>query len=290
MENKKTIHKFTNNNSNYYTSHKNSTNKEHSYILAFEGRFFTDNNSLKLLYFSWQQLNKQLKKEAKIFLGENDEKLFFIYNIKSKEHLPAESGGTFSDLRFMAANLTIDEAHMTAKAAALINWHKINNLCIKCGSETRQNNDGNIRQCNNKICSYQIFPRLYPAIIVLVTFQDKCLLGRQKKWPDNQFSTIAGFVEPAESLENAVAREVFEETNIMISKIKYHSSQPWPFPSSLMLGFNATATTKEIKLNDNELEQAAWFSKEDLLSGVCKLPPPLSISRALINDWINKAK
>lgn len=286
MKNKEIIHTFSNKNSNYQNSHKSSGNRTENYILAYEGKLYATNNTLKLLLFSSKQLDNKLKIKKRIFLCGDEKNLFYLYDIERKEQLPSKKAGTFFDLRAIANNLSINESHLAAKAIALINWHKINKFCIKCASKTKQSHNGNSRQCNNEKCRYQIFPRLDPAIIVLVTFQNKCLLGRQKTWPDKQFSTIAGFVEPAESLENAVAREVFEETNVKISKIKYHSSQPWPFPSSLMLGFNAVAITKDIKLNDNELEQAAWFSKDDLLIGTCRLPPPLSISRALIDDWI----
>ena len=113
------------------------------------------------------------------------------------------------------------------------------------------------------------------------------MLGRQTGWPDDRYSTIAGFVEPGESLEDAVQREVFEETNIETSDVRYHSSQPWPFPSALMLGFTAAATSTDIQLNDEELEDAQWFSRKQLLSGFPKLPYRLSIARRLVDDWLH---
>jgi len=123
---------------------------------------------------------------------------------------------------------------------------------------------------------------------VLVHDRDRCLLGRQSSWPEGRYSTVAGFVEPGESLEDAVAREVQEETDILVSDIRYHSSQPWPFPSSIMLGFTADAESEVITLNDGELEDARWFTHKELTSGHPKLPPRLSISRALVDSWIQR--
>ena len=138
----------------------------------------------------------------------------------------------------------------------------------------------------NPECGRVLFPRVDPAIIVLVSDGERCLLGRQASWPEARYSTIAGFVEPGESLEDAVRREVYEETNIHVGGVSYHSSQPWPFPSSLMLGFHAEATSSEIVLNDAELEDARWFTREDLASDFPKLPFRISIARRLVDHWI----
>jgi NAD+ diphosphatase len=141
--------------------------------------------------------------------------------------------------------------------------------------------------CTNPACRHESFPRLDPAIIVLVSDAERALLGRQASWPRGRYSTIAGFVEPGESLEDAVAREVFEETGVSVDGIEYHSSQPWPFPSSLMLGFTAHALTHEVHLRDQELEDARWFSRADLRAGVPLVPPSQSISYRLIEDWFD---
>ena len=148
-----------------------------------------------------------------------------------------------------------------------------------------------MRTCTNPACGKQIFPRTDPAIIVLVQAGDRCLLARQASWPPGRYSVIAGFVEPGESLEDAVKREVMEESGITVSEIYYQSSQPWPFPSSLMLGFMAHATTVEFNLIDNELEEARWMTRaeitQELQDGRLKLPPGLSISRRLIETWFD---
>ena len=132
-----------------------------------------------------------------------------------------------------------------------------------------------------------IFPRTDPAIIVLVADGDRCVLGRQSSWPEGRYSTIAGFVEPGESLEDAVRREVYEETNIRVGNVAYHSSQPWPFPAALMLGFVAEATSDDIRLNDGELEDARWFTRDELRSGDVGLPFQISIARRLVDHFIN---
>jgi NAD+ diphosphatase len=138
----------------------------------------------------------------------------------------------------------------------------------------------------NNDCRREIFPRVDPAIIVLVSDGDRCLLGRQASWPEGRYSTVAGFVEPGESLEDSVRREVYEETNIRVGTVSYHSSQPWPFPSSLMLGFMAEATSSDITLNDGELEDAQWFTRKELRSGFPKLPFQISIARRLVDYWL----
>ena len=138
----------------------------------------------------------------------------------------------------------------------------------------------------NTDCATEIFPRTDPAVIVLVHDGERCLLGRQASWPEHRYSTVAGFVEPGESLEDAVRREVYEETNIRVGAVSYHSSQPWPFPSALMLGFIAEATTSTIVLNDGELEDAQWFTREQLNSDFPKLPFRISIARRLVDHWL----
>jgi NAD+ diphosphatase len=168
----------------------------------------------------------------------------------------------------------------------MVLWHGSQRFCGRCGSPSKTESGGNTRLCINGDCGIRIFPRVDPAIIVLVSDRERCLLGRQAGWPEGRYSTIAGFVEPGESLEDAVRREVFEETNIAVHEVRYHSSQPWPFPSSLMLGFTAEASSEAILLNDGELEDARWFSRKELESGFPKLPYRLSIARRLVDDWL----
>jgi NAD+ diphosphatase len=149
-----------------------------------------------------------------------------------------------------------------------------------------------MRECTNPDCAQRHFPRTDPAIIVLVTHKDHCLLGRKPSWPPGLYSTIAGFVEPGECIEHAVQREVREETGIEVTEMHYQSSQPWPFPSSLMLGFRACASSTSICVGKDELEDALWISRDGLrgrlTSGTLRLPTDISISHRLIEGWYNE--
>lgn len=192
-----------------------------------------------------------------------------------------------SNLRRLFPLLPAAEVALLAYARAMVHWHARHSFCGACGSPTESTRGGHERSC--PACDIQSYPRLDPAIIVLVTHEDRCLLGRQPSWPEHQFSTLAGFVEPGETLEAAVQREVMEETDIRVRAPQYQHSQPWPFPSSLMLGFRAEAETTDIHCNDGELAEARWFTREDIISeaatGKPVLPPSLSISYRLIRDW-----
>ena len=224
-----------------------------------------------------------------IFLGMFKERPAFAVAIERSETAPFPDQGEFHDLRYLGSVVPPDEANLIAHARALVLWHRLQRFCGLCGSPTRAQSGGNTRTCTNNACGGNLFPRVDPAIIVLVSNGDRCLLGRQASWPEARYSTIAGFVEPGESLEDAVRREVKEETNIDTGAVRYHSSQPWPFPSSLMLGFVADAHNADIQLNDGELEDARWFTRKELRSGFPKLPYRLSIARRLVDDWISCA-
>lgn len=223
-----------------------------------------------------------------IFLGMYRHSPAFAVRIARDDAPPAADAGEYHDLRYLGSLLSADDANLVAHARALVLWHDMQKFCGNCGNKSRSESGGNSRVCSNEDCGVRIFPRVDPAIIVSVEFDDYCLLGRQTSWPDGRYSTIAGFVEPGESLEDAVRREVFEETNIRVSGITYDSSQPWPFPSSLMLGFRAFATSREIHLNDGELEDAQWFTRKQLRSGFPKLPHRVSIARRLVDQWLDE--
>jgi NAD+ diphosphatase len=201
--------------------------------------------------------------------------------------LPA--GGCFRELRSIAGDLPTDEAGLLAYARAMVLWRERHRFCGRCGSGTAASHSGHVLVCSAASCGHQQFPRIDPAVIVLVSDGERALLGRQTTWPKGRYSTIAGFVEPGESLEDAVAREVMEETGVSVSQVDYHSSQPWPFPSSLMLGFMARASSELIQLNDAELEDARWWSRAQIAAGEIGLPPPHSISFRLIEDWYDAA-
>ncbi|HWX36046.1 MAG TPA: NAD(+) diphosphatase [Steroidobacteraceae bacterium] len=222
-----------------------------------------------------------------ILLGRFGDTNFFTYEIESIEPPPLPPGTRFEDLRLVASLLPIDEAGLLGYARAIVSWRRRHRFCGMCGAETVSAKSGHMLVCSDPTCRNEQFPRIDPAIIVLVSDGVRALLGRQASWPIGRYSTIAGFVEPGESLEDAVAREVLEETGIEVDRIEYHSSQPWPFPASLMLGFTAHAVTTEVQLRDQELEDARWFTRADLASHGALLPPRQSISFRLIEHWFD---
>ncbi len=194
-------------------------------------------------------------------------------------------------LRDGAAVLHADDANLLAMTAGLARWHAMHRFCGVCGAPTSVRAAGHERHCD--ACSTTQFPRTDPAVIMLVHDDDRAVLGRQKIWPQGMYSTLAGFVEPGESLEDAVAREVFEEVGLRCDSIRYSSSQPWPFPQSLMVGFHAKATTTELAVHPTELDDAQWFTRQDLdearrRRGFPMIPPPLTIARRLLDEWLDE--
>jgi NAD+ diphosphatase len=223
--------------------------------------------------------------EDLILLGRFGEHHCFACSIDAVDPPQLLAGARFEDLRLIAAQLPADEAGLLGYARAMVTWRLRHRFCGNCGSPTIASRAGHAVICTSAPCRTEQFPRIDPAIIVLVQDGDRALLGRQAAWPPGRYSTIAGFVEPGESLEDAVLREVLEETGIHAERVHYHSSQPWPFPSSLMLGFTAHARSTEVLRKDDELEDARWFSRADLGAGSILLPPQQSISFRLIEDW-----
>ncbi|TCO34263.1 NAD+ diphosphatase [Kribbella steppae] len=200
-----------------------------------------------------------------------------------------EADESYAGLRELGAVLNDREAGMAVHVVGLSNWHGVHTHCANCGEHTVVIEEGHVRQCPE--CGLSHFPRSDPAIIVLVTDdQDRALLGRNEAWPEGRYSTLAGFVEPGESLEAAVRREVLEETGVVVGpEVEYAGSQPWPLPSSLMLGFYAKAASTDIEVDADEIAEARWFTREDLRAlveaGTMALPGNISISRRLIEGW-----
>ena len=197
----------------------------------------------------------------------------------------------FADLRQVGPRIDRREGALLALARAMIFWHQRHRFCGLCGSPTRSEEAGHMRRCTNPDCNTMHFPRTDPAVIMLVTDGRRALFGRSKNFVRGMYSTLAGFVEPGESLEDAVAREVREETGIEVGAVNYHSSQPWPFPANIMLGFYAKARTSEITIDYGELDDARWYERDWLLSHVdddeFRLPRLDSIARRLIEDWLH---
>jgi len=207
--------------------------------------------------------------------------------------LPPESslslpGASFEELRSQVALLPEGQAQLLVYARALLVWRSRHRHCGVCGAPTVARSAGHVLACTSSSCGAEFFPRIDPAIIVLVTDARRALLGRQRSWAPGRYSALAGFVEVGESLEDAVAREVAEETGAQVSWVRYFASQPWPFPASLMLGFHAHAREAPVQL-DGELEDARWFELEQLRGADDSLlPPPYTIARRLIEAWIQE--
>ena len=231
-----------------------------------------------------------------VLLGLLDEVAYFAVDLSHHEAplqaIRHEGAAEFIDLRRVGPLLPRQEGALLAYARGIAFWHGRHRFCGVCGSATESREGGHVRRCINADCSALHFPRTDPAVIMLVHDGDRCLLGRQRVWATGMHSTLAGFVEPGESLEEAVAREVFEETGVLVDEVAYHSSQPWPFPASIMLGFHARARSTEIRVDTSELQDARWFDRAFLLThqddDEFRLPRRDSIARRLIEDWLGR--
>jgi len=229
-----------------------------------------------------------------VLLGLSGAQAYFAIDLSALDNplqdIRADDRAAFVDLRRVGPLLPREEGALLAYARGMLHWHARHRFCAVCGHASRSEQAGHLRRCSNPACGATHFPRTDPAVIMLVHDGDHCLLGRQRAWLPGMHSTLAGFVEPGESLEEAVAREVREETGIVIEDIAYHSSQPWPFPSSLMLGFYARARTRDLHLDGDELEAAHWFARDFILQhrddDQFRLPRRDSIARRLIEEWL----
>ncbi len=228
------------------------------------------------------------------FLGMLEDRAVFTVDISPADDpvpLLPEELGKFVDLRTVGWGVPKPEASVLAHARGLMAWRARHRFCGVCGAVCDARSAGHVMQCT--ACNAQHFPRTDPAVIMLIHRGDHALLGHSTRFPRaNMYSTLAGFVEPGETLEEAVRREVLEEANIQVGAVHYHSSQPWPFPGNIMLGFYGEALTEEITVDPEELLDARWFSREQMRN--CEahgfaLPRVDSIARRLIEDWLAAA-
>ena len=274
-------------------------NINEKYIVVCDGKnLFYLGDKPNPVFLNKSELAKlQIEHYEKIFLGVSDNTVFYAImapvNVRVEDTI-LPSNQYFEDLRTLATNVDPIEASYLAYAKALVYWNEKSQFCGTCGSATLPKKNGHERVCSRNVCGQVHFPRTDPAVIMLVTHPtaQKCLLGRNRRFKGLRFSTLAGFVEPGETLEQAVIREVFEETGVFVSNAEYRGSQPWPFPASIMLGFRAKAESEEIKCDDDELIEAKWFTKEETLA-LSELedglpPSNYSISRWLIDTWLNE--
>ena len=229
-----------------------------------------------------------------IFLGLDGDRAVFALDISAAEN-PAQKGplaglGFFRDARAAGQMVSIKEAAIIAQAKALIDWHQRHGFCPKCGAPTRVMDAGYRRLCDK--CNSEHFPRVDPVVIMLAIDGDACLVGRGKLFPQGMFSALAGFIEPGETIEEAVRRELMEEASVKVGEVSYWATQPWPFPSSLMIGCFAKATSREVKVDQSELAEVRWIERKvarQLIEGKrvdgIMVPPPIAIAHHLIKAF-----
>ncbi len=261
--------------------------------------------SLNAVYLPREKFSEIKKFVSEIvFLGLDAGKAIFacdISQINENDLKTFTEDSEFADLRHVGQLLSAEEASRLAYARGILHWHKNYLFCSKCGSKSTSKNGGHMRLCSNKMCQKETFPRTDPAVIMLVEHRSaegvrRCLLGQHAKSPKETFSTLAGFVDPGETLEEAVRREVFEEAGIVVGDVLYQGSQPWPFPASIMLGFRAQAKSEEINVDPDELTEARWFTAKELETAGewgdknpgLKISRKDSIARYLIDSWISE--
>jgi NAD+ diphosphatase len=229
-----------------------------------------------------------------IFLGLDDDRALFALDISGAENPtssgPLARGGYFRDARSAAQIVSAKDAAIIAQAKAMIDWHQRHGFCPRCGERTALMDAGYRRLCGK--CNAEHFPRVDPVVIMLATHDGACVIGRGAQFPAGMFSALAGFIEPGETIEEAVRRELMEEASVKVTDVTYYATQPWPFPSSLMIGCFAHALNREAKPDTNEIAEVKWIERDAArelirgraISGI-KIPPPIAIAHHLIRAW-----
>lgn len=226
------------------------------------------------------------------FERESRSPIFAASLAAGEEEIEASGPLKLIDIRSLAIQgaLPPEELGILAQARALSHWHSTHRFCSRCGHESRMTQGGYRRDCPH--CGGLHFPRTDPVAIMLIADGDKCLMGRTPRLAEGVFSTLAGFIEPGETVEDAVRREVFEEAGVQVGKVEYRASQPWPFPASLMIGCRGEALSRDIVMDETELEACRWFDRQEVLAMIAgthgaglRVPPPLSIAHWLIREW-----
>jgi NAD+ diphosphatase len=226
-----------------------------------------------------------------VFLGLYDGKPWFALGLPDSEAAPLQDLGEFREMRAAAFVLPAADTAIAGQAKALIDWHKRHGFCPNCGAKTEIADGGYRRLCPH--CGAEHFPRTDPVVIMLPVLGEECLVGRNKRFPQGFYSAFAGFLEPGETMEEAVKRELKEEADVKVGAVRYHASQPWPFPSSLMLGCYADALSKDFQIDGKEIEDARWMTRTEMRARLAgkvedgiQIPAAIAIARKLIADWV----
>ncbi len=298
------VKKRNENQKNVFMKHKNS-----KHFVFYDGKFLFHNYERKFelkIFDNLIEFKNHFKfdfEKKTIFIGSIKKKNYFCHNILLKKDVKVGKSRCINKTLFLETNpkfgfydskcflnrLSLKEANLISIAKSIFEWNNINNFCSKCGAILKKEDMGWLNKCSE--CEIKIFPRIDPVVIMLIKNKDHILLARSKFWPKGMFSCPAGFMEPGETIEDAVKRETFEEVGLKLKKIKYISSQPWPFPYSLMIGCSGETKNYKIKIDYEELEQAKWFSKKEVMvafQGKSKWFPARkgAIARELIKNWL----
>ncbi len=259
-------------------------------LIMYHGRFLVRDERLVTVKPS-DIKGKNLYDPGPLFLGLDGKTPVFAFSF-ADEYAAADlvKGAHLDHLRNLAFLLPARDLALAGRAKSLFDWHRSHRFCSNCGVESKSANGGVTRHCNS--CGTDHFPRVNPVAIMLVIRGEKCLLGRAPNWPEHAYSALAGFVSPGESLEEACQREVLEEVGIRVGTPVFKFSQPWPWPSQLMMGLFCTAQSSKIKLDKTELSDARWFTKDQVRAGFARQghdfipPPPFTIAHHLLKAWL----
>ena len=259
-------------------------------ILLFKGRIGIGDGGRPHRIHPSDLIGQDLVSPGPIFLGLEDERPIFAFSVADPEvFMPEEN---FVSLRGVGGNLSPTDLALAGRAKSLFAWHHVERHCVSCGGKTVSRDGGIKQKCTG--CGAESFPRVSPVVIMLVTDGDRVLLGRGIGWPDGFMSALAGFVSPGETIEEAAQREVLEEAGIKTKNARYVFSQPWPFPAQLMMGIMLEAVTTEITLDPKELEDARWYTRDEVLAVIEKrggpfmCPPRQTIAHQLLRHWLSE--
>ena len=279
------------------------------YCLIWQGKPLL-NEARDGLAFVERATVDHLPTKEEVFLGRDEQGALFACNVSDLEvhgadaedlgafvdqsdqtHPDLPQGSAFVELRRSMTWLSRRDAELAAMGRAILEWHRSYRFCANCGAETTIAKAGFQRNCGS--CGRQHFPRTDPVVIMLITHGSEVLVGRSPGWPEGMYSLLAGFIDPGETIEAAVRREVWEEAGVPVGEVRYLASQPWPFPSSLMLGCAGTALSREVNIDPDEIEDAIWVSREDMVEALAGRHPKLNparkgaIARFLIEHWLS---